>query len=72
MLSSVVTKLTLPVPSNDTSGASTSPEILKFLEVVNESAVATVAVLKLIFVLDAAVNLPLLSTVNVGTCVPEP
>ena len=68
----MVTKLTSPVPLNDTAVASTSPEILKFLEFVNWSADATVAVVKLIPTLDADVNLPLLSTVNVGTCVPEP
>ena len=71
-MSKVVFKVTLPVPSNDTAGASTSPVMLKFLELVNLSADATVALPKSIFVLDANVNLPLLSTVNVGTCVPEP
>jgi hypothetical protein len=44
-LSKVVTKLTLPDPSKETAGASTSPVILKFLAFNNLVAVSALPIM---------------------------
>ena len=58
--------VTLVLPSKLTF-QDKSPVIAMFLEFVNLSACATVAVLKLIPILDADVTLPLESTVTIPT-----
>ena len=67
-----MTRFTLPVPLKETTGAVVSPLILKFLELVNESALATVALTKSILILEAEVILPLESTVTMPTWVEDP